>query len=140
MNPETDPLKSDQAKPLDNRVFGLIFSGIFCVIAVFPLLMGGGLRQWALGVAAAWAVPAIVFPSILAPLNRLWAQFGQLMHTIINPLLMGLIFFLTVVPTAIVLKLMGKDPMRRQYDTKASSYWIIREDSRLTKDSFDNQF
>lgn len=140
MTPENDPLKTDQPKPLDDRVFGLIFSGIFCVIALFPLLMGGSYRLWALGVAMAWAIPAIAFPAVLAPLNRLWAQFGQIMHKIINPILMGLIFFLTVVPTGIVLKLMGKDPMRRKYDAKASSYWIAREENSLTKESFDNQF
>lgn len=127
-------------KPLDDRVFGLIFSGIFCVIALFPLIYGGAYRQWALVVAAVWAVPAIVYPSVLAPLNRLWAQFGQVMHKIINPVLMGLIFFLTVFPTAIVLKVLGKDPMRRKFDSKADSYWISRDNEALTKESFDNQF
>ncbi len=131
---------SDQPKPLDNRVFGLIFSGIFCVIALFPMLFGGEYRQWALIVAGAWALPALVFPAVLAPLNRLWAQFGQLMHKVINPILMGLIFFLTVLPTAVILKLLGKDPMRRKFDSSASSYWIERDQDSMTKDSFDNQF
>ena len=132
--------QAPQPKPLDNRVFGLIFSGIFCVIAFFPVLFGNDYRQWALIVAAAWAIPAILFPSVLAPLNRLWAQFGQLMHKVINPILMGLIFFLTVLPTAIVLKVLGKDPMRRKFDAKADSYWIARDSDGLSKESFDNQF
>ncbi len=132
--------ESNQPKPLDNRIFGLIFSGIFCVIALFPLLFAGELRQWALIVAAAWAVPALVYPAILAPLNRLWAKFGQVMHSVINPILMGLIFFLTVLPTGLILRLLGKDPMRRKFDTQAASYWILREDKSVTKESFDNQF
>ena len=132
--------EQNQPKPLDNRVFGLIFSGIFCVIALFPMLFGDDYRQWAVLVAAAWAVPALLFPAILAPLNRLWAQFGQVMHHIINPLLMALIFFLTVLPTALMLKLFGKDPMRRKFDASADSYWILREQDSLTKESFDNQF
>jgi len=132
--------QDQQPKPLDNRVFGLIFSGIFCVIALFPLLFGNDIRAWALIVAAAWAIPALLFPSILAPLNKLWAQFGQFMHKIINPILMGLIFFLTVLPTGIILKLLGKDPMRRKFDANAKSYWIAREENSLSKDSFDNQF
>jgi hypothetical protein len=132
--------ESNQPKPLDNRVFGLIFSGIFCVIGLFPLLFGDELRQWALIVAAAWALPALVYPAILAPLNRLWAKFGQVMHSVINPILMGLIFFLTVLPTGLILRLLGKDPMRRKFDTQAASYWILREQKSVTKDSFDNQF
>lgn len=129
-----------QPKPLDNRVFGLIFCGIFLVIAFFPLLFGAGYRQWALIVAAAWAIPAVLYPAVLAPLNRLWAQFGQLMHKVINPILMGLVFFLTVLPTAIVLRILGKDPMQRKFDSKADSYWIPRDNQGLSKEDFNNQF
>lgn len=131
---------TQQPKPLSNRTFGLIFSGIFCVIAVFPILFGGGVRTWSFIVAAAWALPALVFPSVLGPLNRLWAQFGQLMHKVINPILMGLIFFLTVVPTGLIMRLLGKDSMRRKFDPKAKSYWVPRNENKVTKESFDNQF
>lgn len=132
--------QAEQPKPLENRTFGLIFSGIFLVICLLPLLFGGEARIWALAISIAWAVPAIFVPSILAPLNRLWAKFGQIMHTIINPILMGLIFFLTVLPTGLILKLLGKDPMRRKFDSEASSYWISREKNNVNKESFDNQF
>ena len=132
--------EANQAKPLDNRVFGLIFSGIFCVIGLFPLLFGGEGRQWALIVAAVWALPALFFPAVLAPLNRAWAKFGQIMHSVINPILMGMIFFLTVLPTGLILRLLGKDPMRRKFDPEAASYWILREQKSVTKESFDNQF
>ncbi len=132
--------QKEQPKPLDNRVFGLIFSGLFCIIAFFPMLFGGDCRRWALIVAVAWAVPALLFPVVLAPLNRLWAKFGMVMHKIINPVLMGLVFFVTVVPTAFILRLLGKDPMRRKFDTEANTYWLAREENAVTKDSFDNQF
>jgi hypothetical protein len=132
--------EKNQPKPLDNRVFGLIFSGIFCLIGLFPLLFGEEVRQWAIVGAMAWAFPALLFPSILAPLNRFWALFGQFMHQIINPILMGIVFFLTVLPTALMLKLLGKDPMRRKMDENTDSYWISREQDSLSKESFDNQF
>ena len=129
-----------QVKLLDNRIFGLVFSAIFFVIAFLPFILGGEYRLWALLVALVWAVPALFFPSILAPLNRLWAQFGLLMHKVVNPVLMALIFFLTVVPTGLVLKLLGKDPMRRKFDSNVDSYWISRDPQSLTKESFDDQF
>ena len=129
-----------QVKLLDNRIFGLVFSAIFFVIAFLPFIWGGEYRFWALLVALVWAVPALFFPSVLAPLNRLWAQFGLLMHKVVNPVLMALIFFLTVVPTGLVLKLFGKDPMRRKFDSNVDSYWISRDPQSLTKESFDDQF
>jgi len=128
-----------QAKTLSNRAFGLIFAGIFCVIALFPLLGKSDPRTWALIVAAAFALPALLLPQLLTPLNRGFNRFGQVMHKIINPLLMGLVFVLTVVPTGLIIRLLGKDPMNRKLDANAASYWIER-DIPITKESFDNQF
>ena len=131
---------SPNKKELDNRTFGLIFAAIFLIIGLFPLLFGNGLRNWALIVAGAFTLPALVFPVVLSPLNKLWAKFGQMMHKITNPILMGLVFFLTVLPTGIILKLLGKDPMRRKRDESAESYWIEREPSSIQAESFNQQF
>jgi len=139
MNTENLP-EPPAVKQLDNRIFGLIFSAIFLVIALWPLLSKGDPRQWALIAAAVFGIPAIVFPKILAPLNSLWAKFGLLMHRIINPVLMGLVFFIAVVPTGLILRLLGKDPMHRKFNASATSYWIKREPDSLPKESFNNQF
>jgi hypothetical protein len=128
------------SKELSNRTFGLIFAAIFLLIALFPLINQGEPRNWALAITAFFVVTSLAIPKILTPLNLLWAKFGQLMHKITNPLLMGMVFFLTVLPTGIMLKLLGKDPMRRKKDPQAKSYWIKREPSKITSESFDQQF
>jgi len=133
-------MKNNKPKSLSNRVFGLIFAGILMAICLWPLLSDNGIRIWALIIAGGFAVPAIFMPDLLNPLNKLWVQFGQIMHKIINPVLMGLIFFLTVLPTGLVLRLLGKDPMKRKFDNNAKTYWFEREDQTLTKESFGNQF
>jgi len=53
---------------------------------------------------------------------------------------MGLVFFLAVTPTALILRMMGKDPLRRKIDRTASSYWIDREPPGPAPDSMTNQF
>lgn len=131
--------QNQQPKMLENRTFGLIFAAIFAVIALFPLINGGDIRQWAGIISLAFASVAIVFPALLLPLNKLWVKFGLFMHKIVNPILMGLIFFVAVFPTGIILKLLGKDPMRRKLDQAVDSYWIERNEP-LGKESFDNQF
>jgi len=139
----SDAIKNTAAakpKMLGERSFGLIFSVIFMVIASYPWLFGGAIRQWALIVAACFAVPALLFPIVLRPLNVAWLHFGQFMHKIINPILMGLVFFIAVVPTGLILKVLGKDPMRRKLNPNCSSYWIEREQGTIPKDSFKNQF
>jgi len=127
-------------KPLANRPFGLIFAAIFLLIALFPLLKGQAINLWATYIFAAFAVSALILPRVLTPLNWLFQKFGQVMHKITNPILMGLVFFITVLPTGLILRLLGKDPMNRKLDPMAASYWIEREDGKLSKESFDNQF
>lgn len=126
-------------KHLGNRSFGLIFAAIFLLIGAFPLLFGGTVRLIPIYIAAAFAMVALIYPPALKPLNLAWAKFGQLMHKIVNPVLMGLIFFLTVVPTGLIMRMLGKDPMRRRLEPDAGSYWIKRDDL-IDKEFFDNQF
>jgi len=127
-------------KELANRTFGLIFAGIFLLIALFPLLGSSEIRMWALITCGVFATMAIAFPWMLTPLNRLWAKFGMLMHKITNPILMGLVFFIAVFPTGLIIRLLGKDPMRRKAKPDLESYWIQREQSELSAESFDQQF
>lgn len=133
-------INTEQApKQLSNRAFGLIFAAIFLVIALWPLINGASPRTWALIITALFALPSLLYPSVLTPLNAAWVKFGLFMHKIVNPILMGLIFFLTVLPTGLMLKLFGKDPMRRKLDVNATTYWQQRDD-KVSKESFDNQF
>ena len=104
------------------------------------MLFGGDVRQWAAIAAGLFAVPALLIPKVLQPLNNLWVKFGFLMHSIINPILMGLIFFIAVLPTGLLVKLLAKDPMRRRYEPDSASYWIERADGRFDKERFKNQF
>ena len=133
-------IKPEQApKQLSNRTFGLIFAAIFLLIALWPLINGASPRTWALIIVALFALPALLLPRVLTPLNAAWVKFGLFMHKIVNPILMGLIFFLTVLPTGLMLKLFGKDPMRRKLDANTKTYWQDRSE-KITKESFDNQF
>ena len=127
-------------KQLGNRPFGFIFAGIFTVIALWPVAFGGDPRQWALIIVALFAVPAVLYPRVLQPLNDLWVKFGMFMHMIINPILMGIIFFVAVVPTGLILKLLGKDPMRRKLEAQSNTYWLPREDGMFDREKFKNQF
>ena len=71
---------------------------------------------------------AVVRPAALTPLNKLWFQFGLLLGKIVAPIVMSLVFFLTVLPTGIIMRLLGKDLLNRKIDRSAPSYWVKRED------------
>jgi len=79
-------------------------------------------------------------PSVLTPVNLLWFKLGMLLHAVVSPVVMALIYFGTVLPTGLLLKLLGKDPMQRKYDPSCDSYWITRNPPESDSNSFKNQF
>jgi len=76
----------------------------------------------------------------LRPLNRLWLRFGLLLHAVMNPLIMGLLFYGTVMPIGLLMRLFGKDPLNLKRDAQASSYWIMRTPPGPAPDTMSNQF
>lgn len=131
----------EEIKGSSNRSFGLVFVAVFFLIAVWPALFGGAsVRIWAITVSGGLLFFSFVIPGVLSPLNRCWTQFGMMLHRITNPIIMGLIFFLTVTPTALVFKALGKDPLRLKLDPEAESYWIHRDPPGPAPESMSQQF
>ena len=116
----------DDVRAGSDRSFGITFAVVFALIALFPLLHGGSVRLWALPGTAVFGGVALIWPSLLAPLNRLWFRFGMLLHKIVNPVVLGLMFFLVITPVAAVTRLFGGSSclwaMRNQYQ----SHWHRR--------------
>jgi hypothetical protein len=129
-----------QVKTASNREFGWVFTAVFCIIGLWPLFDAGEPRSWALVVAALFVLTTLFFPIALTPLNRLWTRLGALMHKIVNPLVLGLIYAATIVPIGLIFKLLGKDPLRLKRDPQATTYWIAREPPGPAADSLPRQF
>ena len=137
------PESFDRDEPVhgsSDRSFGLVFTGLFLVIGLAPLLHGRGVRYWAVAVAAAFLAVALARPSLLHPMNRLWTAFGLLLHKIVNPIVMGMLFFVVLTPFGTALRLLGKDPLRRHFDRSAGSYWIPRTPPGPLPQSMKHQF
>ena len=121
------------------RAVGL--SRQFCIIGYWPLVHGEPLRWWALIVAAAFAVLALVRPQLLHLLNRAWLAFGRLLHRIVSPLVMGMLFFTAVTPTGWLMRLRGRDVLSLKRRPELKSYWIRREaESQPAPETMKNQF
>lgn len=123
-----------------NRSFGLVFALVFALVGLYPLLGEESPRPWALGLSVAFLVLALMFPLGLQPLNRAWFAIGLMLGHIVNPLVMFLIYIVAIVPTGLVLRLLGKDPLRLAIDRQSRSYWIERQPPGPPPESMDNQF
>jgi len=123
-----------------NRSFGIVFCIVFTVIALLPLLGGGAPRIWALGIGMAFLAVALLVPGWLAPLNRQWTRFGLWLSRFTAPIVMAFVFFTTVTPIAVVMRLLKKDSLRLHREPATDSYWIIRSPSGPKRGTMKNQF
>ena len=123
-----------------DRSFGLVFAVVFALVCVAPLFSGGELRLWAGAVAVAFLVVSFTAPKLLKPLNRLWFLVGMALHHVVTPLVMGLLFFVTVTPIGLIRRAMGKDSLGLRRDDAAASYWVVRQPTGPAPGSMRRQF
>ena len=129
-----------EVKMGSERSFGIVFAIVFLLIAPFPLLGDGGVRLWSAGVAAVFGGLAFLAPELLAPLNTLWFKFGMLLSKIMSPIVMGILFFVTVTPTGLIMRARGKDLLRQKLDPDAETYWIEVDPEQAALTSMKKQF
>jgi hypothetical protein len=128
MNPSTHEsfVRDEAVAPGSDRTFGLVMAA---AIAVVSLLNGwhlGRLWPWTSAVAAMFLLAGWLAPSALHPLNRLWMKLGLVLHKVVNPIVMGLLFYGTILPTGFIMRLRGNDLLRLKRQPDADSYWIAR--------------
>lgn len=123
-----------------DRVFGLVMAVVFAVLTFSPLLRHRPLRWWSLPISVVFLSSAVFYPRLLRHLNRLWLRFGLLLHAVVNPVVMGLLFFVTVTPIGMLFRWLGKDPLRLRFDRQADTYWIERRPPGPAPDTMPRQF
>ena len=123
-----------------DRQFGLVFAGVCAVVALWPLRSGGALRWPTFVLALFFLTAAFGRPSLLGPLNRLWMQVGLLLGRVVNPIVMAMLFFIDFTPAGLLLRALGKDPLRLKRSPQAATYWIPREAAGTPRDTLAKQF
>ena len=119
------------------KSFGFIFTIFFIIIGLYPLWYGNNIRFWSLVLAFIFLFITIFLSKVLIVPNKLWFIIGKLLGNIVSPIIILLLYFLTVTPIGIIMRLLGKDLINLKLDKSAKSYWIEREKSL---DSMENQF
>jgi hypothetical protein len=132
--------REEGVKISSDRSFGLVFAGLFALLGTSSVYHSGTRWYYWFPLAALFCVLAYIAPGVLAPLNRLWAKFGHLLHMIISPVLLGILFYLCISPIGFLMRLVGKDPMRRKFEPTTKSYWIARTPPGPAPETFKNQF
>ncbi len=136
-----EPQIDQASRPIgSDRNFGFVFAAALTIIAFLPLLHRGSPRWWAFGVAVAFAAVALIRPQALHLLNRAWLSFGNLLHRVMSPIVMGAIFFLCITPIAWIMRRRGSDLLSLKRRPDLTSYWIERPAAPFDAQSMRNQY
>jgi hypothetical protein len=128
-----------------NRNFGLIVGGILALIGLVRVgLHWGEGMSWLtgvfIGVGAVLVVLGLAAPNTLTLPNRLWMKLGLLLSKIVNPIVLGLIYLVAIVPFGLMIRLTGGDLLKHRFDPEAKSYWVVRDPPGPAPDTMTNQF
>ena len=129
-------MKKNKIEISSNRSFGLVFFVVFLIISLLPIFKGGDVRIWAIIAAIIFLILGLLNSQILNPLNKIWFKFGILLGNFISPIVMGIVFFLVVTPTSLIMRIFNKNLLGLKKNNK-KSYWI--EKSSI-KSKMKNQF
>jgi len=123
-----------------NKNFGIVFCIVFFIFAIWPLknnLSINEIKFIPLLISLIFLLLGLMNSKILTPLNILWFKFGLMLGAIVAPIVMGIVFFAVVTPTGLIMKIFGKDLLKKKFNKNNKSYWI---DADKNNSSMKRQF
>jgi hypothetical protein len=122
----------------DIRIVFLIFSAIFGVLAWrhYP-----SIESYVLIGLALVLLPIVAFvPIILRPVFKLWLKIAHAVGWFNTQILLSIVFILIFIPIGLIMRLLGKDPMKRKMQSEGT-YWEPYEIAGLKdKKRYERQF
>ena len=110
-----------------NKSFGLLFFIIFLILGLWPLKNGENLNFYFITVSVIFLLLGLINSRLLSPLNKLWIKFGEILGTIIAPLVMALVYFVILTPVSFIVRISGKDLLGLKFLKEKETYWIKRK-------------
>jgi len=110
--------------PAALRKFGLVMAAAFGVLGAIAWWRGRAIAPYLGGLAALFLVAGLAAPRALAPVERAWRQFAELLGAVTTRVLVTLTFLLVMVPIGLLRRLFGVDSLGLRFDRAKSSYWV----------------
>ena len=107
-----------------NKSFGLLFFIVFLILGLWPLKNGENLNFYFITVSVIFLLLGLINSKLLSPLNKLWIKFGEILGTIIAPLVMALVYFVILTPVSFIVRISGKDLLGLKFLKEKETYWI----------------
>lgn len=110
-----------------NRSFGLLFFIVFLILGLWPLKNSQSFNLFFITVAIIFLFLGLINSKLLSPLKKIWIKFGEILGSIIAPIIMALVYFIFLTPISLIVRLFGKDLLGIKLNKSIDSYWIKRK-------------
>ncbi|MFT5813418.1 MAG: hypothetical protein ACI9VT_001166 [Psychroserpens sp.] len=116
------------------RTFGFVTGAIlvFLFSLLLPWFYDKGLQSWPLYIALPLWLFALVAPSWLKGVYYVWMKIGGVLGWLNTRIILTIVFYCLILPTGLLLMLLGKDPMMRKLNTNATSYRVMKKKRHRT--------
>jgi hypothetical protein len=131
-----------QVEVASNKRFGLVVGVILLLIGAIRAFLHweiGWLAGVLGGIGLVLILAALIKPDALAGANRGWNKLGLVLHKVTNPLFLGAMYAIAIVPTGLMMRAFGADPMGRKREAKGT-YWVARDKTGSSAQSLQNPF
>ena len=109
-----------------NRSFGLLFFIVFIAVGLWPIIKGEEANIYLILISLFFLIFGLINSKILSPFNKAWIKFGEILGSVIAPIIMALVFFVFLTPISFLVRVFGKDLLGIKFNKKKTSYWINR--------------
>jgi hypothetical protein len=116
----------------EGRKFGLTVGAAFLVLGALLWWRGRAAAPAFAGVGALLSMAGLLIPAHLGPLERAWMGLAHAISRVTTPILMGAIYFLVITPIGMLMRALGRNPMRAR--ASSSNYWVARPPSDQASD------
>ena len=114
--------------PPEGRRFGLTVGVAFSVLGVLAWWRDRPTVTMVLaGVGAFLILAGLLLPGKLGPVYRAWMSFANAISKVTTPIFLGIVYFVPITVTGLVMRLLGRNPMRRR-DVEGS-FWVTTDQS-----------
>ncbi len=121
-------------------LFGLLMAGVIAALGLFRWWRHGHVPVVFFGIAAVFLLAGLIAPAALRPVYKGWMWFGERLNRVMTFLLLNISFWLMIVPTGLLMRVFGDDPLKRKWDPEATTYWEGPDDQPEDLDPYRNQF
>ena len=117
--------------------FGITFAVILTILSAYDYLYLKSYYKVYLTISFAFYIITMLRPSLYQLPGFYWERFGLLLGVFFSPIILSIVYFLTIIPINLIIRILNIDLINKKISKRKESYWEIRKNKTINfKDQF----